>query len=628
MLAPHSRALDTMFDPNISSRRFAVGTRVLALCFVSLSTTSALAQPAPQSDVERGEADLDIEAQSPPRASSTSPTEIPVELPVELPPRAPEKIYEDGFRDRFVLESGRVPFIPPNHEFLSFGLHGEYQLRFRALSDLPLEKPVRDQSDEAGLLGQNAYLYHWLRLRGRIDVDDFLSFVGEIDLPRGLFVGDATRYVTADRDPLDEARFYEVHPRQAYVEYRSPIGTFRLGQQTGHWGLGLLANDGDHEQMFGDTSRGTLTERLLFATTPLGKNTPLIIVVAGDLVFEDNTADLIDGDIAAQAVAAVLYREDAWEIGAYGVFRHQQRDTSSTTLTPFTEKLDVGVVDIAGKVRIPFAPIDVFAYVQGEAAVIFGGTSFLRSGYGNALDPTKERDREKVLSFGTAITAGFVHTTSVAGVNKNDAAKPARPRPDETSAAIWGDVVAEIELGYASGDADPYDGETHRFTFDSNHNVGLVLFDHVMAWKTARAATIAQDSRVVGRANPGLQFLPSKGGVFGATYLNPRIVVRPRPWVDVKLGFVFAQASADVVDPYHAGALGNYANYDGGDPTRRDLGIEVDTGALFRIPVTSTTRFEVGAEGGVLMPGHAFDDANNVRLPTQYLLNTRVGLQF
>ena len=125
----------------------------------------------------------------------------------------------------------------------------------------------------------------------------------------------------------------------------------------------------------------------------------------------------------------------------------------------------------------------------------------------------------------------------------------------------WGDLVVSVELGYASGDADPNDGVTRRFTFDQNHNVGLVLFDHVLAYKTARAATIAADPNIVHRASPGLQFLPSEGGVFGAAYLYPTVVVRPASWVDLKAGMVIAQTTADLVDPFHYGALGDYANY-------------------------------------------------------------------
>jgi hypothetical protein len=468
---------------------------------------------------------------------------------------------------------------------------------------------------DPALLGQNKYLYHWLRLRGRIAFRDDLALVGEIDVPRGLVVGDTTQFVERSRDPLDDYNWYDVHPRQLYLEYRSPIGLFRIGQQTSYWGLGILANDGDHPQMFGDTIRGAIAERLLFATTPMGRDTPLVIAVAGDVIFEDNTADLMGnspeqdtGDIAAQAVLAVQYRTDFAEIGLYGVYRHQEREMLSV-LQPFDESLDVGVIDLAGKLRGEVPGTDGYAYLQGEVATIFGRTSYVRSSVVNQASPNQEIEDESILSLGASAIFGFVHT-----------------RTDEDER--WGDFVHELAFGWASGDADPFDGETHRFTFDTSHNVGLVLFDHVLQWKTARSATIAQDPRVTNRPPPGIQFLPSNGGVFGATYLNPRFIFRPVRQVDVKLGFLWAQATSDVVDPYQAGALGTSANYDGGDPKHRDLGVEIDVGADVRVPLERTVTLELGAEGGVLFPGHAFDDEDGNTFPEQLVLNTKLGLQF
>lgn len=564
--------------------------------------------------------------ESAPPAASAAPGAPP--LPGAPPaeediPKRVEKPARDGFLDRFILESGRVTPLPLDPDFLVFSIHGDYELRFRAMTDLPLEPPARgaveptDGSEprDPALLGQNKYLYHWLRLFGRVVFRDDVALVGEIDLPRGLVAGDTTHFVSQSRDPLDDYNWYDVHPRQLYLEYRSPIGMFRLGQQTSHWGLGILANDGDHKQMFGDTIRGALVERLLYATTPMGEGTPLLIALAGDLVFEDNTADLLgnspeqpEGDIAAQGVLAVAYRTDFADIGFYGVFRHQQRELTSV-LQPYEESLDVGVFDIAGKLRGEVPGTNGYAYIQAEAAAVVGRTSYVRSAYVTRTDPAAPIEDESVLSFGTAAVLGFVHT-----------------RTDEKER--WGDFVHELEFGYATGDADPFDGETHRFTMDTNHNVGLVLFDQVLGWKTARSATIAQDPRIVNRPNPGLQFLPSNGGVFGATYLNPRFLFRPIRQIDAKLGFVFAQATADVVDPYQAGALGTYANYDGGNPRSRDLGVEIDLGIDARVPLERMVTLELGAEGGVLFPGRAFDDEAGNALPEQLLANTKVGLQF
>ena len=506
------------------------------------------------------------------------------------------------FRESFVLDSGRVPLPEPDPEQMSFALRGEYELRFRAHTDLPLEPPIG--TAERTDLGQNLYLVHWMRWRPTFQYRDVLKIVGEIDLPRGLAVGDTTQDVGAARDDYADLAWYEVSPRKLYLDYRSPIGLLRVGHMTSHWAMGLVANDGDQPSLFGDYRRGSIVERLLLATRPGGESSPLAIALAGDLVFQDSRANLLDGDRALQVVGAIRYQTPALEWGLYGVYRHQESDRSLGAFNAFTEDLDVGVIDLAVRFNAPIEGTNAYAFGEAEVAYIGGSTTYVRN-----VDLTASGDEEQIQTFGGAAKIGAVHVA-------------------ESDGRRWGDVVAAFEWGYASGDADPGDGVTRRFTFDQNHNVGLVLFDHVLAWKTARAATIAQDPNILNRPAPGLQFLPSEGGIFGAQYLNPTVVVRPRHWLDLKAGMVLAQTTADLVDPFHYGALGDYQNYEGGDENAHDLGLELDLGADARVYVADEIIVHGGVEGGVLFPGHAFDDGAGNRYPNQYLLNTKLGLQY
>ena len=186
----------------------------------------------------------------------------------------------------------------------------------------------------------------------------------------------------------------------------------------------------------------------------------------------------------------------------------------------------------------------------------------------------------------------------------------------------YGDFVAQVEVGYASGDADPYDGTQKRFTFDPNHKVGLLLFDEVLRWQTARAATAAQDPLLTNatRPAPGIDLLPSNGGVYGAQYVNPTFVFRPRHWFDLKGGMVVAQSTADVVDPYRVATQGNYVNYRGGDPKRKDLGVELDAGFEMRLPLDYGMKLMLGAQGGVLFPGGALENADGSNLAAPWIV--------
>jgi hypothetical protein len=511
-----------------------------------------------------------------------------------------------GFFPELVLDVGRIAPEAPAADRMSVNFHGEYQLRFRALSNLPLSQPIRATGDEASTLGQRFHLYHWMRLRPVFRYDEVLEIRGELDFPRGFVGGPTTDRVDAARDDFAERQWYGVRPRQLYLQYLTPLGLVRVGHQTSHWGMGLLANDGDHATLFGDYRRGTIVERLLFATRPGGKNSATLIALAGDVVFDDPLAQLLDGDRALQAVAALRYEQPNWNIGVYGVLRHQERDSdSSGPLTPFTEELTVGVADVAASFHAPLPDHDGYLFGEAEAVLIRGTTTLSRT-----IDQTATGDEEDVLTFGGAAKLGFV-TTATTDTGRR-----------------FGRLVVSAEYGYASGDADPYDGTLRRFSFDQNHNVGLVLFDHVMAWKTARAATIAQDPDIVNRPAPGLDLFPSEGSISGATYVNPTVVVRPLHWLDLKGGVVIAQTTADLVSPFQAGALGNYANYEGGDERNHDLGVELDAGVDVRLPLSNHLVVNGGVDAGVFLPGGAFENAAGEGMAEQFLVNAKFGINY
>jgi len=51
---------------------------------------------------------------------------------------------------------------------IRLNLHGEYQIRYQGQTTLPLQPPIGQP--QVSTLGQNQYLYHWLRLGLRIQI--------------------------------------------------------------------------------------------------------------------------------------------------------------------------------------------------------------------------------------------------------------------------------------------------------------------------------------------------------------------------------------------------------------------------------------------------------------------------
>jgi len=95
-------------------------------------------------------------------------------------------------------------------------------------------------------------------------------------------------------------------------------------------------------------------------------------------------------------------------------------------------------------------------------------------------------------------------------------------------------LTALFEAGFASGDSTILD---ERFTgrpLHSDYNVGLILYEQVLAQRTIE--------KFVG--DPDTAGLWSKGGVYNSTYINPRFKLRPAEHLELRFGFLMAWANA------------------------------------------------------------------------------------
>jgi len=522
--------------------------------------------------------------------------------------------------DRLIFDTGRVKVKKAEQDKLSIEIHGELQLRGQAQNPFPMDVSAGTLDTHPGAisdsLGQHAFFTQWVRLTPRLQYRDWLQVVVQLNLFQDYVFGDTTHDVSPDyyaRDDLRDAWAY-LELRWAYAQFLTKIGLIRVGQMSNHWGMGILANDGDHPSLFGDYRGGNLVEQVLFATKPAGKDSPFAIVLGGNLVYQDWQARLYRGDIAAQGVLAGFYDKGPNQIGVFATIRSQNTDKTAAPYAGYTDNIVAAAVDVAGHFATPVpGNPSTYLYGAGELAFILGSTNQLRS-----PNQALTGQNTTIASYGFAASLGVVHETRHEG---------AAPSGDPST---WGDVAAQLEVGYASGDANPYDTTEHRFTFDPNHKVGLLLFDEVMRWQTARASAAAQDPLLQNgaRPTPGVNLLASNGGVFGAEYIYPTVIVRPKPWLDLKAGAVIAGTTTDLVDPYRVATQGNYVNYRGGDAKRHDLGIELDGGFEFRIKLDRALRLQLGAQAGVLFPGGAFADASGSIMNAPYMVMGRAGMQF
>jgi len=188
-------------------------------------------------------------------------------------------------------------------------------------------------------------------------------------------------------------------------------------------------------------------------------------------------------------------------------------------------------------------------------------------------------------------------------------------------------IDVRVEGGYASGDADNNDNRIGRFTFDPDYRVGLIIFQELLGWSTARAAVIASHPDLVGQPQDGVDLLATNGSVSGASYIYPSISWSPLTWLDVRLAVLIAQATSDVVSPFETKRRGRPASYRGGSATNRDLGFEIDLGVYGRFNL-DYFQLRAGVEGAYCIPGRAFDNAEGDRMDDIGLVRGRLMLEW
>lgn len=487
------------------------------------------------------------------------------------------------------LPSTRAREPVPEPDAVKLRVNGEYEARQSFLTPLPL--PVVDASPAS--LNQTTRLFHWLRLRGLALFGSHWSLRSEVDVPRGMLYGQEPEAVPDNGTDFDRQQPIRLHARMLRLTLRGRLGEVSLGHTTTQLGMGLVDADGDQPRWFGTPDRPATYERveLLSGTA----DSTLRIGASGDLLFDDGRLSLPDGD-------------HAMRVGITARFAPNRRVHAEllTRYEALTKKGALGgaqlfLGDISGAIRSPIAGRSGELFAEYEAAYRVGSVS-----EATAFGATGDNQALAALAFAARVGVALERVEA---------------------SRRFAHFVASVEWGMASGDADPTDDELHRFVMNPNHGVGLLLFSEILRFKTSRAQALLEQG-VGGKGQARVQGLASRGGVAGASYLNPVLLVRPMPDLALKLGAVVASATTRVVDPSALAGGGRRKNFDGGSSLGRALGSELDLGAELTVPLDAPMLLRLSVEGAVAFPGSAFADDEGQGLGTQAITTAGLGLTF
>ncbi len=346
-----------------------------------------------------------------------------------------------------------------------------------------------------------------------------------------------------------------------------PFVTLSGGFQTSHWGLGLLANDGDHgwtpgSAYFGDPRGGDRVLRSTISTGPWTRGR-VVLTFGYDVVQGDDV--ILGDDEATQFIAAaVVNHGKPRTVGMYAAFRDQE--------APDGKKTEVAAIDLYGKWTGRIRG-KVKYTTELEWALVTGTTE---------LAPTPEKSEHDVLQMAVAARLGF----------------------------DFGGLGTVLDFIYASGDRNFDDGAQNSFKADPNFEMGLLLYRYVLATTSARSAVTAADPDLVGVPSEDLDRYPFRGSVTNTVAFFPRAWWRPVAGLEVYGGPLIAFTNVSYADPRESRFEGGRpTNPFGGEPGAY-LGTELDLGVRYRV-IAFGSELTLGLEGGVLQPGDALADADD-----------------
>jgi hypothetical protein len=456
---------------------------------------------------------------------------------------------------------------------------------------------------------------HRLRLDAGLDWEEKVRLVTSVDVLDGVLWGDNGSQGEAPEptsganvsstnvnvstsciklrpgEPPGEPRSYHfglcpgdaIFVRRLYGDLLTPVGLIRVGRQAFTEGASLAVNDGDgRKNRFGFARRGNSADRILFATKPLEGFKPkderdrsetngLFLILAYDRLVTDDPQRFSDDMHGWITAVRLLAPQHPIGRDAELRFYHAYRWSSAN---------DTGISAFGGRALSKIGDFGVGA----EAVAVTGSTREIA----NALrvitnDPAVDQD---VRQFGARAVVRY----------------------DKPLFTLY------FETDYASGDSDPQvRTPLTQFRFSEDTNVGLLMFEHVLAYQTARAAaagvSLLKDLRA---PSYPLDAVATRGSFTNAFALFPQADLRPIDNLLLRGGVLMAWAPAKVVDPFASlqrkdGLTidDDLVNFAGGAPNRY-YGTEIDGRVQYRF----MDHFAADLEGAVLFPGSALEDAN------------------
>lgn len=497
---------------------------------------------------------------------------------------------------------------------MDVSIDGHYRVRYLLIDPLELnglEAQYTDYAEQRLRLNLKSSFLNKVSIRTEFDILDGVVFgdnglfASEVSSNEGITSGatvpnnttTAVAFVGDDPedDPLNPDSYRlvaqnveAIKVNRIWGEVLLPFGLLRVGRQPTTEGRSIIVNDGNGlTNRFGVNSFGDTSDRILFATkiseifnvVRYGKgyvvdpdpNKGVFLFTGYDIVVEDevsNSEDDLDQILGGFFVVSPKFR-------FLGLPFHDFRFQYSNGVR-INQEFDFRFLSTLAHLHFG---IGNFRF-SGEFAPIFGHTREISKATDIISGKISEEDEgtlQDIRSYGIMAEVGY------------------RLGPAE--------LIFEFDL--ATGDDDPgSESDITSFTFAEDTNVGLLIFEQILAFETARSAAVGNDllKSQNAIAFPTTQ-ISTEGAVTNTIALFPQAVFHAGNAVDFYLGTLIAWAEKPVVDPILSLIKGEDVNFNGGAPGDF-YGVELDGRFTWKL----YNRFHFDLESAFLFPGNAFHD--------------------
>lgn len=419
-----------------------------------------------------------------------------------------------------------------------------------------------------------------------------LSRVGVDLLPGATAPLDRDSYglVLMDAEPINV--------RLLYGEVMLPFGLLRAGRQPLGIGRGVLVHEGTRINRWGVSQGADSVDALTFGT----KLSAIGDLLLGNAIDPSPDRGLFGAVLLGQVVEQYVQREDDLlqlvgtiflldREGGVANVEYERLRTGLALASRFGDQFDTSVLTLTGYLELESGPLRLSLH----HAQMFGGTREVSEGLAALGTSSGPPARQDIRAFG-----GFVEL-----------------------ALVLSPLELVFELFYASGDEDPRSTTPiNQLTFAEDTNVGLHLFEHVLAYESARSARLGVvNLRSLDPPSYPVAEVDTRGGLQNAVVLFPQVIAHPLEWLSVRGGVMFAFAAVPVVDPIGTilAADGleiadDAVNFHGGKPASY-WGTEIDLG----LSVHPVPGFQLDLEGAYLFPGAALQDEHGLAARSFYV---------